>query len=291
MSRSFPALLILVAIATLAAPGAAADAPWFSRVLITNDDGIDDPRIGVLARAFAEVAQVVVIAPRENCSGSSNYCSVFQKGRLITEPREMGAGITAYAVDGFPGDCVVLALEAVMKDDPPDLVISGVNSGPNLADAWIASGTIGAARLAAHYGYRAIAVSSLDDDDPAMMTAAAKWCVDLAVSEAVVDLAPPRYLSVNLPRVAPDAVAGVVWAPVGKRFFHDDFHPAGPDADGRITWVLDWWLDDRPQPAGSDVERYRKNFITVTPLRVDERDGVAGDEHRPALPEWGESRK
>lgn len=122
-------------------------APWPRRVLITNDDGINDIKIIEFAKAFATIAETFIVAPLQDESGSSHYMSVIAKRTLEVEPRSLGEGIHAYGVDGYPGDCVIFALFVLMKDKPPDLVISGINGGPNLGADWIASGTIGAAGL------------------------------------------------------------------------------------------------------------------------------------------------
>ena len=280
-----PMLFVVVIILITSASPAAT--PWFSRVLVTNDDGIDDPRLHALARAFADVAEVVVVAPSENCSGSSNYVSVFSERELTAAPYDMGEGITAWVVEGFPGDCVLLALETIMKDAPPDLLVSGVNAGPNLADAWIASGTIGVARLAAHAGLPAVAFSNLTPDAPSMMAAVPQWCVALAATDAVRDLPAGGYLNVNFPRCAADEVAGVVWAGIGDPIFHDTFETGVLGEDGRTTWKLKWWMDrEGPQPDEGDVARHRANYVTVTPMQIGDFKGVLPLEKAAGLPSW-----
>lgn len=280
------ALLALV----LAAPAparAAADAvrPWFGRVLITNDDGITDPRLAALARAFAPLAEVVVVAPRHNCSGSTNYVSAFQSGEVAVEPYDLGPGIEAWVVDGFPGDCVVLAMTGILAETPPDLLLSGVNSGPNLADAYLASGTLGTARLGARFGVRSVALSNLSDEDPSMLAAVPAWCAALAASPAVRDLGPGQYLSVNFPDGPADRVQGVCWAGPGEPVFHDAFELYACQDSGRQVWKQQWWFDDGDhQPADGDVTKQRTGWITVTPMRIGDFDpsrlGAA------ALPTW-----
>ena len=102
-------------------------------------------------------------------------------------------------MEGYPADCVFFALAGPMKDSPPDLVISGVNTGANLADAWVLSGTIGAARVAAYYGVPAIAVSGIDNDDAQAVEAVVAWVVKFARSEVVRRLQAPQFLTVSLP--------------------------------------------------------------------------------------------
>lgn len=279
-------VLTTITLLALAAGSAAAEAPWFSRVLITNDDGVDTPQIAALASAFAEVAEVTVVAPLGNCSGSTNYISAFQRHEVAVEPRDLGEGITAWGVDGFPGDCVLLALTGMMADAPPDLVVSGVNTGPNLADAYLASGTIGAVRLAARHGVPAIAFSNLKADDEAMMATVPRWCVRLARSGAARDLGSGEYLTVNFPDGPPARVQGVRWAPLGDQVFHDAFSPAGLDGQGRRIWKQRWWFDDgEDQPVDGDVTMQRAGWITVSPMRLGDLDEARLDAEAE-LPAW-----
>jgi hypothetical protein len=135
-TRLLPVLCVCVALGQ-PAEAQGADPAWPRRVLITNDNGLDDPKIVALARAFAPQAETWVVAPLVDRSGSTRFLSVSRSGRLAAERRELGAGIRAFAVDGFPADCVLLALYGPMRDARPDLVVSGINGGPNLAhDCW-----------------------------------------------------------------------------------------------------------------------------------------------------------
>jgi 5'-nucleotidase len=267
-------LLALALGAVLLVPtAAAADGPWFGRVLVTNDDGIDDPRLLALARAMAEVAEVVVVAPLGNCSGSTNYISAFQRGEVAVEPRDLGPGIEAWAVDGFPGDCVLLALTGIMADNPPDLLLSGINSTPNLADAFLASGTIGAARVGAQHGVPSVALSHLDPDDASMMAAVPAWVAAFAQTDAVRGLQPGEYLTVNFPDGPADRVQGACWAPLGEQVFHDAFELFACDGSGRQTWRQRWWFDEGDrQPADGDVARRGAGWITVSPMRLGDLD-------------------
>lgn len=279
-------LLLLLCLALPAAAAAPGAAPWFDTVLVCNDDGVDDARLRALAEAVAATgARTVVVAPLENCSGSSNYVSVFARKELAVEPRDWGPGLEVWAVDGFPGDCVLWALLELLQDDRPDLVLSGINSGPNLADAWIASGTIGAARLAAHEGIPAVAFSGLSRRDAGKMAAVPAWCVELARSDAVRGLPAGAYLNVNFPMGEDTPVRGAAWCAPGARIFHDAFEDGGTDAAGRRVWTLEWWTEDGEQPAGGDVALHRAGWITVSPMRVG--DPLPADPAAtPDLPAW-----
>ena len=264
-----PALLaVLAAVAAVVAAPVRAQQPFSGRVLITNDNGIDDPKLVALARAFARRAEVWVVAPAEDRSGSGNYLTVTRTGRLAVEERDLGAGIRAFAVDGFPADCVVLALLGIMRDAPPDLVVSGINGGANLGIDWLFSGTIGAARVAALTGIPAMAVSGLEDDIPGAVDAAAAWVVRLAGHELMQDLGPAGYLTVSMPRVPPDRIRGVRLADRAPIRTVPRMETAGGGV-WRVTGEQDLGV---PLPFDSDQALWDDGYIAVIPMRADEVD-------------------
>ncbi len=265
---------------------------WPRRVLITNDDGIDTVQIGELARAFAKVAQTYVIAPHKNRSGSSHYISSNQTRSLVVEKRDLGEGIMAYAVKGYPADCVLLALSGIMKDNPPDLVISGVNTGPNIGDSWMWSGTIGAARVASFAGFPAIAVSGLFELIPEAVASVTRWVVRLAQSPVVRSLEKGQFLAVSFPIRHPAKIKGVRLAQIAetgatKYFFEKSDKPS---KEGREVWKLKRSTRrGYSPPSYTDVALYMEGYIVITPMRADEQDMVLFkhlEDNLKKLPEW-----
>ena len=255
--------------------GREASNDWPQRVLITNDNGIDDPKIRALARAFAGVAETYVVAPLEDRSGSTHYAPSIRSGALEVERRDLGPGVQAYAVEGYPGDCVLLAAAGIMKDSPPDIVISGINGGPNLAEAWIGSGTIGAARLAAYAGLPALAVSGLDDDDREAVRAAVQWVVRLAKSPVVREMKPGRFLTVSIPRVRPSEIKGIrVAARAGLREAPElsEASDAAPGTGRRIWRITGVSETGYEPPEDSDVSLHDAGYVVVVPMKADEHD-------------------
>ena len=272
-------LVVVAALSTLgcSTPGEVAPADdesvWPRRVLITNDNGIDDTGMVELARALAKVTETHVVAATTDRSGTSNLMSAVRTGEFRVERRDLGEGIEAYALDGYPADCVLFAVAGPMRDRLPDLVISGINGGPNLGDDWLASGTIGAARTAAYMGIPSVAVSGVEDDDPEAVRAAVQWVVDLVHSKAVRDLRAPQYLTVSLPLAVPGGVAGVEVVRRGRGLISGMASPVGEETAGKLqTWRLE--LVSRPEaaPVDSDVAANRRRSIAVVPMRVDESD-------------------
>ncbi|HEY8584062.1 MAG TPA: 5'/3'-nucleotidase SurE [Capillimicrobium sp.] len=152
--------LALLAVAAFGAPASAQggeeDAP--SHVLVVNDDGVRAPGIDALVEALllrADV-RVTVVAPAEQRSGTGGSTT---PGPLDARRTRTLSGYPAWGVDGFPADAVRYALDTVLPDDPPDLVMAGINEGANLSPVYDHSGTVGAARAAARRGFPALATS------------------------------------------------------------------------------------------------------------------------------------
>lgn len=276
IERSIPplrALLSLVlagaiaALAPLSSGGCAAqDAPaWPARVLMTNDDGIDTPGIRALAEELARASDVYVVAPEGNRSGSGGFISMISRPMTVVEvPDSTLAGV--WSVDGFPADAVLWGVRTLFPDAPPDLVISGINDSPNASDAWLVSGTIGAARTAAFLGIPALAVSGYDPEDSVSVREAAEWVARLARSPVVRALRPGDYLLVNMPRRRIEDVAGVVIAPLDLPFIDPGVTPL-QEAPGQ--WRFRW--EPGAEPAeGGDVDALRRAEIVLTPMRIGE---------------------
>ena len=229
------------------------------RVLVTNDDGIESPGIRELARALAAHYDVLVVAPRENMSGTGTGIGTSVEQGIDIERRDF-EGIEAYAVSGPPGLAVMSAALGAFGDRP-ELVVSGVNAGLNTGHSIIHSGTVGAALTAHTFGSRGIAIS-LAPSDP--------WCWQTAMPYALgaVEWAlvttPRCALNVNVPAVAPDEVKGVRWAPLDE-FGH--FSVATADL-GAATLQFD--VTDRSSGLDPecDTALVRDGYVTLTLLET-----------------------
>ena len=250
------------------------------RVLITNDNGIDDPKILALAKAFSHQADVWVVAPDRDQSGVGAKLTFFQTGELKAKRREIAPGIKAWSVSGTPGDCVVFAGAILMSENPPDLVVSGINGGANMGTDWMYSGTIGAARVAAFGGIPAIALSGLDDRIAGAVDAAAEWAVRLAHSEIVKTLEPGDYITVSLPTIAPSKIRGIRIVDRAPGLPRPQFKKSD-DSTWRLVGLE---YSDVEIPKHSDRGVCKDGFIAVVPMRLDEID-------RKKLEKWGKQNK
>lgn len=292
MSRTRVTLgLALILAGAGASPLPAQDAPWPRRVVITNDDGFDSKATVALARAFAEFAETWLIVPASDRSSSSNFAVSARTLQFDVERRDVGGGVMAYAVDGYPGDCIYFALAGPLRDKRPDLVVTGINTGSNVADAWVASGTVGAARMATYYGVPSIALSGVDNDDPEAVAAVVRWAVALARSDVARQLSPPQYLTVSFPVGPPSKITGVAVAEHarGMRAFKAELQPSAGAAPGKETWSFQVVRDAFPAQPGTDAPLVAEGKIVIVPMRVDEADQdllAWLERNRERIPRW-----
>jgi len=183
-----------------------------TRVLVTNDDGIESSGLHVLAAALhAAGHDVLVVAPDTDRSGIGAAIGLVHADQHLDAKRvEMPGcdGIPAYAIDGPPGMCVCAARLGAFGE-PPVFVVSGINPGCNTGRAILHSGTVGAALTAQSFGASALAVS-VDVSDPWRFDTAARLVLD--VLPMLVDAPPRSVLNLNIPALDYDAVRGLRWA-------------------------------------------------------------------------------
>ena len=186
------------------------------RILITNDDGIHAKGLEILkAIALGLSPDVWTIAPETNQSGTSHSMTLHTPLRLRTLDDR------TFAVAGTPTDCVIMAVRHILKDHPPDLILSGVNHGSNLAEDITYSGTVAAAMEGALLGVRSIALSLMMGFEEGERRAL--WDTPLAHAPSLItrlldtEFAPGTLININFPDVAPEDVAGVAVTTQGIR--------------------------------------------------------------------------
>lgn len=231
------------------------------RILVSNDDGYLAPGIRHLARALGEIAQVTVVAPDRDRSGASN--SLTLRRPLYVHEHEDGF---MSVEDGTPTDCVHVAITGLL-DDEPDMVVSGINSGPNMGDDVIYSGTVAAAMEGRFLGFPAIAIS-MNNFAPDHWDTAARVARTLVRRLESEPLPADTILNVNVPDLPWDALGGFRCTRLGHR------HKAEPvvrsrDPRGRpIYWVGPAGPEQDAGP-GTDFHAVRSGFVSVTPIHVD----------------------
>ena len=242
------------------------------RILITNDDGIHAPGIAILARVALQLAgpdgEVHVVAPDTERSGVSHAITLYRPLRL----REVEA--RWWACDGTPTDCVYLALNQMKLQ--PDIVLSGVNPGPNLGHDVLYSGTVAGAMEGAHWGVPSLAISHCSTRE-SELPLVEPLLADILRPVIVAAQKLGGALNVNLPSASDGAYLGTVVTAIGHRYYSKEVH-ARNDPRGRLYYWIGGADVTMPDIAGSDCNAVRDRFVSVTPLGDDlTRHGGLGD--------------
>ncbi len=241
------------------------------RILVTNDDGIVAPGLAVAEAIANEIAgpegEVWVVAPDTECSGVAHAISYTRPTRITTIAERR------YSVDGYPADCALVGLRSLLAETPPDLVISGVNRGHNVAEDVLYSGTVGGAMEAALAGARAIALSQFYSKRPGAPEDI--WAVSRALGAETVrrvlalPVARGVFYNVNFPAVDPAAVAGTTVCPQGLRREATFEVVPFTAPNGREFQFFRHNTRNDTAPEGCDARRLIEGWITVTPLRAE----------------------
>ncbi|HEY3916844.1 MAG TPA: 5'/3'-nucleotidase SurE [Stellaceae bacterium] len=236
-----------------------------ARILVCNDDGIEAPGIKLLARVAQSLSRDVwVVAPEQEQSGASHSLTLQRPLRV----RQLGR--RRFAVDGTPTDCVLLALNAVLKDEgPPDLVLSGINGGGNMGEDVTYSGTIAAAMEASLLGLKAIALSQhVGDDRKIDWSAAAEWAPKVIRRLAALPWPSDSFYNVNFPQMKPRQVKGIAPTAQGGRKIGDHLLRR-LDPRGRPYYWIGPQRDEAQTRRGSDVRAVAEGYVSVTPVFPD----------------------
>lgn len=253
------------------------------RILCTNDDGIHAPGLKIVEEIAKQIADDVwIVAPELDQSGVSHSLSLNDPMRL----REIGQ--RHFAVRGTPTDCVIMGSRFILKDKMPDIVLSGVNKGRNVAEDVVYSGTIAGALEGTILGLPSFALSqefSLETRHKPLWETALKF--GPSIIKDVMKLGVPRdtVINVNFPACLPAEVKGIVVTRQGKRNL--GFLRVDERRDGRgnpYYWIGFEKLAMIDKPAeGTDLEALGNNFVSVTPLRLDRTDDVFSEKLKDVL--------
>jgi 5'-nucleotidase len=243
------------------------------RILLTNDDGIHAPGLKTLEAIAAQLSDdVFVVAPETDQSGVAHSLSLSDPLRL----REISP--KHYAVQGTPTDCVIMGVRHILREHRPDLILSGVNRGQNVAEDVTYSGTIAAGIEAALLGVPAIALSQAfwgpDGDKSLYWDCAKTHGIGLIRQILKSGIAPGTLINVNFPPCPPDQVTGVAIAAQGRR--DADLMRIEERRDGRgnpYYWLM-FQKGDFTPGEGTDLAALAARKIAVTPLRPDLTDGA-----------------
>ncbi|MEE3292176.1 MAG: 5'/3'-nucleotidase SurE [Pseudomonadota bacterium] len=232
-------------------------------ILLSNDDGYQAPGLKALLESTKEHGEITVVAPDENKSGASGSLTL---SKVLTVK---ASGERCFAVDGTPVDCVHIGLNGLL-DNEPDMVISGINSGSNLGDDVLYSGTVGAALEGRRLAYPGVAVSLVGSEPKHYWTAG--QVASAIVSELKVNPLPSRtILNVNVPDRPLEDLHGYKITRLGYRARS---HPvirlnASDDYRQYRIGTIGSAVDSGP---GTDFSAVNEGYVSITPLRIDSTD-------------------
>ncbi len=239
------------------------------RILITNDDGINAQGLKVLERIAKTLTDDVwIVAPEHDQSAVSHSLT------LRTPFRIHEVSSQKYAVSGTPTDCVLSAVQLLMANNLPDLVLSGVNNGANIAEDVTYSGTIAAALEATILGIPAIAFSlTFEDKQPVKWATAEHWG-PIILNKILESTIPTNVLiNVNFPNVINKSVEGIKITTQGQRKMSDKIYQREDPHGMPYYWIGpgDFRYDEICKSAdpGTDLEAIGNKYISITPLSLD----------------------
>lgn len=227
--------------------------------LLSNDDGYQARGLSALAETLGELGKVTVVAPDRERSGASNSLTLDSPLRVKQDERGF------YYVNGTPTDCIHLAITGLL-DEEPDMVISGINSGANLGDDVIYSGTVAAAMEGRFLGCPAIAFS-LAGEGPVDYESAvivAKKIIKSLMQQSLEDV----LLNVNIPDLEYDLIKGFAVTRLGNRHKSEPAQEAFDPKGRKVYWVGPVG-PEQDAGEGTDFHAIRSDKVSITPLQID----------------------
>lgn len=236
------------------------------KILVSNDDGIAANGIRSLAEALAEEHEVYVIAPDRERSAAGHSLTLHTPLRV--EEVEAYHGVKrAWVTTGTPGDCVKIGINAILSpNEQPDVVISGINHGPNLGADILYSGTVSCAMEGAMLGVPSIAISLASMRyEYENFNYAAKFAKLLLPKLKEFTFPKKSILNVNIPALEGDDIAGVAITELGRRMFTDNYEKR-VDPRGKVYYWMAGELIDEPVDSNTDIAAIKNNKISITPV-------------------------
>ena len=237
-------------------------------ILIANDDGYLSPGIRALQTAMARLGRAVIVAPDRNRSGASNSLTLSRPVSVQRHAEDI------HSLEGTPTDCVNIAVSGLFEESP-DIVVSGINDGPNMGDDVLYSGTVAAAIEGRHLGHPAVALS-MASFEPTHYATAARVAETLVAHLFEVPLPSDTILNVNVPDRPYDELTGWHATRLGSRHPSQGAIRQRSPRGGDIFWIgpAGDVNDDGP---GTDFATVAAGAVSITPLQIDltRHDSVA----------------
>ncbi len=238
------------------------------RILLTNDDGVHAPGLLALKIGIEKRGHTVIVCAPDRPRSAASHAITLHKPLRIAQVR-LADGSMAYAPSGTPSDCALIGLDEVVKDEGVDMVVSGINHGPNLGWDVLYSGTVAAAMEACILGKPAIAVSTTSYDKDLHYETAADFIADPLIGLVAWHGLPTHtLLNVNVPNLPANEIKGVKVTTTGDRQYVDRLDKR-IDPSGKPYYWLGGKIHDAETREGTDTRATGDGYISVTPIHLD----------------------
>ena len=236
------------------------------KILLSNDDGVMAEGIKALTTALSREHEVYVVAPDRERSAAGHSLTLHTPIRVEELDSKFGAK-RIWITSGTPGDCVKIGINAILNDDEkPDLIISGINHGPNLGTDILYSGTVSCAMEGAMMGYPSIAVSLASmSSEPELFKNVAEFMLKFIHKVKDYNFPKKTILNVNVPGIMPEDIAGVAITRLGGKMFTDEYDKR-VDPRGKVYYWMAGELIKHCDNDDSDINALRWNKVSVTPI-------------------------
>ncbi len=236
------------------------------KILISNDDGINATGIRALVEALSADHDVYVVAPDRERSAAGHSLTLHTPLR-VEELEPMYGAKRNWSTTGTPSDCVKIALSAILdENEKPDLIISGINHGPNLGVDILYSGTVSCAMEGAMEGYPSIAVSLASMNfEPENFTFAAQFINKFLPKIKEIDFPKKTILNINVPALRPEDILGVSITKLGTRMFSNTYDKR-VDPRGKVYYWMAGELIKYEENDDTDINSVRWNRVSITPI-------------------------
>lgn len=234
------------------------------RILISNDDGVNSEGLRALAGVLQTLGEVFIVAPDRDQSAASHALSLYRPLRM----EEISQN--TYSVDGTPTDCINLAVNGILKDKKPDLIVSGINKGENLGDDITYSGTVSAAMEGTLLEIPSVAVSVVNKNGFRFDTAS---FYALMIAKYVLRRGLPKgtFINLNIPSLPKEEIKGIKVTRQGKRVYGEPIVENVDPRGRKYYWIGGnelGFLDIE----NSDIIAINQGYVSITPIKLDLTD-------------------
>lgn len=236
-------------------------------IFLTNDDSYRSKGFEAAIEVARHFGRVIAIAPEVPQSGMSQAITIYNPLRLRKVRDE--EGVTIYALNGTPVDCVKMAFDYLLTNEKVDLAISGINHGSNAAINVLYSGTMGAAIEASFYNIPSIGLSLTDHDPDADFEGAVKYGVEIVGKVLEKGVSLPCCLNVNIPNIPLAEIKGVRISRQTRGFWREEFFPRTDPHGREYFWLTGGFQNAEPAAEESDEWALANGYVAVVPIKVD----------------------